>query len=51
MTTDRYVTEIPCQSTKPALSLQEMARAEGWARITPGTQAPAQLGRVRQQSG
>ena len=23
-----------------ALSLQEMARAEGWATITPGTQAP-----------
>ena len=24
-----------------ALSLAEMARAEGWAKITPGTQAPA----------
>ena len=24
-----------------ALSLQEMARTEGWATITPGTQAPA----------
>ena len=23
-----------------ALSLREMARAEGWAKITPGTQAP-----------
>ena len=24
-----------------ALSLEEMARAEGWTKITPGTQAPA----------
>src|SRR5258706_200102 len=30
-----------------ALSLQEMARAEGWARITPGTQAPARTKLVR----
>src|SRR5260221_609804 len=30
-----------------ALSLQEMARAEGWARIPPGTQAPARTKLVR----
>jgi hypothetical protein len=34
-----------------ALSLQEMARAEGWATITPGTQAPprTKLARVPNQ--
>jgi Family of unknown function (DUF6788) len=34
-----------------ALSLKEMARAEGWATITPGTQAPARtkLARVPKQ--
>jgi hypothetical protein len=34
-----------------ALSLKEMARAEGWATITPGTQAPARtkLTRVPKQ--
>jgi Family of unknown function (DUF6788) len=34
-----------------ALSLKEMARAEGWAKITPGTQAPARtkLARVPNQ--
>jgi hypothetical protein len=30
-----------------ALSLQEMARAEGWATITPGSQAPARTKLVR----
>jgi len=30
-----------------ALSLKEMARAEGWATITPGTQAPARTKLVR----
>ncbi len=30
-----------------ALSLTEMARAEGWATITPGTQAPARTKLVR----
>jgi len=30
-----------------ALSLQEMARAEGWPKITPGTQAPARTKLVR----
>jgi len=30
-----------------ALSLQEIARAEGWAKITPGTQAPPQTRPVR----
>jgi hypothetical protein len=30
-----------------ALSLQEMARAEGWATITPGTAAPARTRLVR----
>ena len=34
-----------------ALSLREMAQAEGWAKITPGTQAPARtkLARVPKQ--
>jgi hypothetical protein len=34
-----------------ALSLKEMARAEGWAKITPGTQAPprTKLARVPNQ--
>ena len=34
-----------------ALSLREMARAEGWAKITPGTRAPARtkLARVPKQ--
>ena len=34
-----------------ALSLAEMARAEGWATITPGTQAPARtkLARIPKQ--
>ena len=34
-----------------ALSLREMAQAEGWAQITPGTQAPARtkLARVPKQ--
>jgi hypothetical protein len=30
-----------------ALSLQEMAAAEGWATITPGTQAPARTKLIR----
>ena len=30
-----------------ALSLREMARAEGWAKITPGTQAPPRTRPVR----
>ena len=30
-----------------ALSLTEMARAEGWAKITPGTQAPPRTRPVR----
>jgi hypothetical protein len=30
-----------------ALSLEEMARAEGWATITPGTQAPARTKLIR----
>ncbi len=30
-----------------ALSLQEIARAEGWAKITPGTQAPPRTRPVR----
>jgi hypothetical protein len=30
-----------------ALSLEEMARAEGWAKITPGTQAPPRTRPVR----
>jgi len=30
-----------------ALSLQEMARAEGWATITPGTAAPARTKLIR----
>jgi len=30
-----------------ALSLKEMARAEGWATITPGSQAPARTKLVR----
>ena len=30
-----------------ALSLQEMARAEGWATITPGSQAPARTKLIR----
>ena len=30
-----------------ALSLEEMARAEGWATITPGSQAPARTKLVR----
>ena len=30
-----------------ALSLEEMARAEGWAEITPGTQAPPSTRPVR----
>ena len=30
-----------------ALSLQEMARTEGWATITPGSQAPARTKLVR----
>jgi hypothetical protein len=30
-----------------ALSLQEMARAEGWATITPGTPAPPRTRPVR----
>jgi hypothetical protein len=30
-----------------ALSLKEMARAEGWAKITPGTQAPPRTRPVR----
>jgi hypothetical protein len=36
-----------------ALSLAEMARAEGWAEITPGTQAPARtkLARVPREPG
>ena len=36
-----------------ALSLAEMARAEGWAKITPGTQAPARtkLARVPREPG
>ena len=36
-----------------ALSLAEMARAEGWANITPGTQAPARtkLARVPREPG
>jgi hypothetical protein len=36
-----------------ALSLAEMARAEGWATITPGTQAPARtkLARVPREPG
>src|SRR5712691_96428 len=32
-----------------ALSLQEMAAAEGWAKITPGTQAPTRTKLVRAQ--
>ena len=36
-----------------ALSLEEIARAEGWAKITPGTQAPARtkLARVPREPG
>lgn len=30
-----------------ALSLEEMARAEGWATITPGTPAPPRTRQVR----
>jgi hypothetical protein len=30
-----------------ALSLQEMARAEGWAKITPGSAAPARTRLIR----
>ena len=30
-----------------ALSLREMARAEGWAKITPGTQAPPRTRQAR----
>lgn len=35
-----------------ALSLEEMARAEGWTKITPGTQAPARtkLARIPRHS-
>jgi hypothetical protein len=34
-----------------ALSLREMARAEGWAKITPGTQAPRHPGTTADPPG